>query len=632
MIETIPQSRNDDGHSPASRGIVRRDAVKLIVGASAAIALFPSLAFADAEEGPQGDQSAMNSWRFDQGELIEDEEENGISTYSSNTAYGKDSAGNWCNNQGDPIPGALLRGIDVSEHQGSIDWRSVKNSGSVDYAIIRCGYGSDYAEQDDKQFLNNVRGCLDNGIPFGIYLYSYACSISMARSEARHAFRMLNKAGLGPLDLDYPVYLDLEEQDASGQPTGVINNDNKVRLSNATLADIASAFCSEIEAAGYTAGVYANTNWWTNFLTGSTYNKWSKWVAQYNTVCTYDGIYDMWQAGSNAYVPGVNGKVDVNFDYLGAGGNYVWSRIFGQDQLGTMRSISQAGWNASSAVVVATQDTYWDALTASALAGIHDCPILLTASSSLSAQTESAIAQLRATTAYVVGGPLAIASTVDAQIKNAGCGNVIRIYGEDQQGTARAIAEQVVKAASPNTCIIATSWKFQDALSVSPYAYWKKAPIYLCNDGSNKLSAETEKAIAEVGYQNAIIVGGPIAVDSGVEARLKNCGVSSVRRIYGETEYETSTAIASWEIECGMNVNKMALATGNTYYDALAGGALCGRNGSVLVIEKNANRTAITSFIASHKNEINVGYVFGGPLAVSSESWLTLLRMQVGRI
>ena len=76
----------------------------------------------------------------------------------------------------------------------------------------------------------------------------------------------------------------------------------------------------------------------------------------------------------------------------------------------------------------------------------------------------------------------------------------------------------------------------------------------------------------------------------------------------------------------------MALATGNTYYDALAGGALCGRNGSVLVIENNSNRTAITNFIAPRKSEISSGYVFGGPIAVSSESWLTLLRTQTGRI
>lgn len=58
-------------------------------------------------------------------------------------------------------------GIDVSVWQGTIDWASVSGS-IVDYAIIRCGYGSDYSSQDDKQFKNNVRGCIDSGIPFGV--------------------------------------------------------------------------------------------------------------------------------------------------------------------------------------------------------------------------------------------------------------------------------------------------------------------------------------------------------------------------------------------------------------------------------------------------------------------------------
>lgn len=127
-----------------SRNIARRDAVKIIAGASAAIALSPSMALADnIEEGAQADQTLMNSWRYDQGEPIEDEatEEDGISTYGSGSPFGKDAEGNWCNSQGNPIPGALLRGVDVSEHQGVIDWRAVKNSGSIDYAIIRCGYG-----------------------------------------------------------------------------------------------------------------------------------------------------------------------------------------------------------------------------------------------------------------------------------------------------------------------------------------------------------------------------------------------------------------------------------------------------------------------------------------------------------
>lgn len=611
--------------------VSRRTAVKIIAGTSLALAISPSLAFAEEEEPSEATaedpQSLMNSWRYRNGELIDTTPaENGIAPLSSTTPYGQDANGNWCNKYGEPIPGALLRGIDVSEHNGTIDWATVASKGNVDFAIIRCGYGTDIASQDDKQFLNNVRGCISNGIPFGVYLYSYASNTSRAQSEANHVLRTLGEAGVGPNDLSYPVYYDLE-QETDGKPSGLSSSGSPVYLSNSDLANIASAFCSVIQSAGYTVGVYANTNWWTNYLTGSVFGSWSRWVAQYNRTCTYAGTYDIWQAGSDGSVSGINGRVDINFDFVGFAGDDAWSRIYGQHHLDTMALISKTGWSSSSSVVIATEGTYWDALTASALAGIYNCPILLTTSNALSAQTKSEIARLGAKTAYVVGGPIAIASSVDSQIKAAGCTKVERVYGQDQQGTARAIAERVVASSGKSDlCIIATSYTFQDSLSISPYAFWAKAPIYLCESGSNELSTDTLNAIKSAGFKKALIVGGPIAVSSNVEPQLKRYGVTSIERQYGQTEYETSTAIAKWEIARGMTANYMALATGVTYYDALAGGALCGKNGSVLVIASDYNRSSISDFIRPQKSSIETGYVFGGPIAVSDATWRELTR------
>ena len=65
-----------------------------------------------------------------------------------------------------------MKGIDVSSYQGNINWNLVKNN--IDFAIIRCGYGDNVESQDDKQFMNNVSGCINNNIPFALYLYSYA--------------------------------------------------------------------------------------------------------------------------------------------------------------------------------------------------------------------------------------------------------------------------------------------------------------------------------------------------------------------------------------------------------------------------------------------------------------------------
>ena len=83
-----------------------------------------------------------------------------------------------------------LRGIDVSSHQGEINWEAVKNSG-IDFAIIRCGYGDDLTQYDDFYWKRNADECTRLGIPFGVYLYSYAASIGEAQSEASHVLRLI---------------------------------------------------------------------------------------------------------------------------------------------------------------------------------------------------------------------------------------------------------------------------------------------------------------------------------------------------------------------------------------------------------------------------------------------------------
>lgn len=205
-------------------------------------------------------------------------------------------------------------GIDVSVHQGVIDWAQVKSSNLVEFAIIRAGFAEDKAKYDDSQFLNNVRGCKENGIPFGVYLYSYAADEKIAESEADHVLRLLRTAGLSPADLDYPVFYDVENEE-NGYPVGHDENDNKVPISNEMIERLFLAFCNKVEAAGYQAGVYSNTNWLTNFQNGPLYDRWPKWVAQYYDHLTYQGTYRLWQCDSNSQIPGIKGPVDVNFDF-----------------------------------------------------------------------------------------------------------------------------------------------------------------------------------------------------------------------------------------------------------------------------------------------------------------------------
>ena len=189
---------------------------------------------------------------------------------------------------------ASLKIIDVSVHNGKIKWDVVKNH--IDGAIIRCGYGSDYSHQDDNRFKENIEGCIANNIPFGVYLYSYAKTVNMAKSEAKHVLRLLEPY---KDKLSYPVYLDLEE---AGTEKGAVER--------------AIVFGDMIEKAGYWCGIYANQYWWRTYLKGGL-NRFTKWVAKYSETppSGISGTYDIWQYSSKCTVEGIEGVVDMNVCY-----------------------------------------------------------------------------------------------------------------------------------------------------------------------------------------------------------------------------------------------------------------------------------------------------------------------------
>ena len=191
-------------------------------------------------------------------------------------------------------------GIDVSYANGRVDWEKVR--GSVDFAILRCGYGSDLASQDDEQWERNVTECIRLGIPWGAYLYSYAMTVVEARSEVAHVLRLLK--GRKPV---FPVFLDMEDSDGYKAKRG--------GLSRRTATDFCKLFCLELTAAGYPAGVYANKDWAVNRLYMGELSVFPFWLAQYNDEATYPGTYDLWQYASDGTVPGITGKVDMNYSY-----------------------------------------------------------------------------------------------------------------------------------------------------------------------------------------------------------------------------------------------------------------------------------------------------------------------------
>lgn len=192
---------------------------------------------------------------------------------------------------------ATAQGIDVSYHQGTIDWEKVKNSGQVDFAIIRCGIGMDQTNQDDTQWENNTSECERLGIPYGTFLYSYADTVEKARSEAQHVIRLVQGK-----NLTYPIYYDMEDN-------SVMN-----KIDSKTAGEIAQTFLNTLEANGYkNVAVYSSKSLFETKLTADIFNRYPRWVAHYNDTCGYQGSYHMWQYTNKGQIDGITGNVDLDY-------------------------------------------------------------------------------------------------------------------------------------------------------------------------------------------------------------------------------------------------------------------------------------------------------------------------------
>lgn len=191
-----------------------------------------------------------------------------------------------------------VKGIDVSYAQGVISWQEVVET-EVSFAILRCGYGDDEPGQQDTRWDENAAACEELGIPYGAYFFCYARNAEEAAREAAHALRLLQGK-----NLTLPVFLDMEYSNWQGD------------LTPSQYAEIATVFCETVGAAGYKVGVYSNLDWWNNRLTDPCFDRWYRWVAQYNDECEYQGTFHLWQYADNGAVDGIDHPVDMNECYV----------------------------------------------------------------------------------------------------------------------------------------------------------------------------------------------------------------------------------------------------------------------------------------------------------------------------
>lgn len=190
----------------------------------------------------------------------------------------------------------MRNGIDVSVHNGTIDWQKVKASG-IDFAIIRAGYGK-LISQKDARFERNYAGATAQGIPVGAYWYSYAVTPAEAEQEA-HVFLEAIK----DKKFDFPVYIDIEEG-------------NTFRTGKNNVNAIIKAFCDVMEKAGYWVGIYSSRAAVQAFISTENQQKYALWVAEWGAKCNYNGTYGIWQNSDTGRISGINGNVDTDICYV----------------------------------------------------------------------------------------------------------------------------------------------------------------------------------------------------------------------------------------------------------------------------------------------------------------------------
>ncbi len=192
------------------------------------------------------------------------------------------------------------KGIDVSSHQGDIDWNQVAQDG-VEFAIIRVGYrgyGSEGKLMEDQKFDDNIKGASAAGIKVGVYFFSQAVTQEELLEEAE---LVLNK--IAPYKIDCPVVYDVEKTAKNGRM-------NAISVEERT--QFAALFCRTVAEAGYTPMIYHNTEMGALLIDVAQLEEYDKWYAGYSAQMFYPYAYKVWQYSDTGRVAGITTDVDMN--------------------------------------------------------------------------------------------------------------------------------------------------------------------------------------------------------------------------------------------------------------------------------------------------------------------------------
>lgn len=293
-------------------------------------------------------------------------------------------------------------------------------------------------------------------------------------------------------------------------------------------------------------------------------------------------------------------------------------RLDGVNRYETSIEASKQGFpSGASTVVIATGANWPDALGGSALAGAVSGPLLLTDPNVLRSDVAAEITRLGATGAYILGGTGAVSGVVETALRSLLDGNVKRLQGLDRYKTAARVAEETIALLGSRysgAIFVATGANFPDATAAAPLAAALDRPILL----ANPYATFDQAVMLPPEASSAYILGGTGAVSGGIETALRG-RLSSVTRLDGATRYQTAVKVAEHGVDQGMHWNGVGLATGDNFPDALSGGAMLGRLGSVMLLTLPTSLPWDTqAALQANAGAIDAMFIFGGTGAVST--------------
>lgn len=363
-----------------------------------------------------------------------------------------------------------------------------------------------------------------------------------------------------------------------------------------------------------------------------------------NTYYRIDG--GTWKAGTTVAVARP-GSHTVDFKSIDNAGNEesfktetfsiisddtTYHALEGDDRFATSVEISQESYpSGADTVIIATARNWPDALGGAALAGAVDGPILLVDTDSIPDAVKGEIARLGATRAIILGGIGAVKPAVATKLASIGdITKVTRLGGANRYATAGLVADAAIDALGAGfdgTALVATGRNFPDALAGSPLSAANGWPIYLADPGAAPSELATQ--MKADGVTDAILLGGTAVVSNSYQSKLSSTLSGSAIRLAGNNRYATGVAIAIYGVDsAGLAWDGLALATGENFPDALAGGVLCARRGSVMLLTDGASLSSpVDAVLEDNRDMIGDVYYLGGNGAISQAVRSTVASM-----